>query len=52
MDLTEQKQMNANFEGQLNALSRVMGKVEFSLMASSSMPMPASWRQWAISWKS
>ncbi|WP_324037264.1 PAS domain-containing protein [Aeromonas caviae] len=31
MDLTEQKQMNANFEGQLNALSRVMGKVEFSL---------------------
>jgi methyl-accepting chemotaxis protein len=31
MDLTEQKQLNANFEGQLNALSRVMGKVEFSL---------------------
>ena len=31
MDLTEQKQLNANFEGQLNAPSRVMGKVEFSL---------------------
>lgn len=31
MDLTEQKQLNANFEGQINALSRVMGKVEFSL---------------------
>lgn len=31
MDLTGQKQLTASFEGQLNALSRVMGKVEFSL---------------------
>lgn len=31
MDLTEQKQLAVSAEGQLNALSRVMGKVEFSL---------------------
>ncbi|PZE14564.1 chemotaxis protein [Pseudomonas sp. 57B-090624] len=31
IDLTEKKQATANFEGQINALSRVMGKVEFAL---------------------
>lgn len=31
IDLTEKKQVTANFEGQINALSRVMGKVEFAL---------------------
>lgn len=31
IDLTEQKHLTANFQGQLDALSRVMGKVEFAL---------------------
>lgn len=31
IDLTEQKYLTANFQGQLDALSRVMGKVEFAL---------------------
>lgn len=31
IDFTEQKHLTANFQGQLDALSRVMGKVEFAL---------------------